>query len=111
VRRTKRAAEQEKETEMTITAKFASVCPCCNVRIAVGTKVEWSKGNKARHVACAASGATVNPAATVSSIQASRRNWGRARGMGSGHGQASRMPGYSSYCTDNESCRCYDCAS
>lgn len=39
---------------MTITAKFASVCPCCNNRIRVGEKVEWSKGNKARHVKCAA---------------------------------------------------------
>lgn len=37
---------------MTITAKFASVCPCCQSRIAVGDKVEWSKGSKARHVAC-----------------------------------------------------------
>jgi hypothetical protein len=37
---------------MTITAKFASVCPCCNVRIQPGSKVEWSKGEKARHVAC-----------------------------------------------------------
>lgn len=37
---------------MVITAKFASVCPCCNARIEVGSKVEWTKGSKARHVAC-----------------------------------------------------------
>lgn len=37
---------------MTITAKFASVCPCCNGRIQPGTKVEWAKGSKARHVEC-----------------------------------------------------------
>jgi len=38
---------------MTITAKFASLCPCCNVRITPGTTVEWSRGTKARHVTCA----------------------------------------------------------
>lgn len=38
------------------------------------------------------------------------RHSGRAR-MGSGHGQAANVPGYSGYCTDNEYCRCYDCAS
>jgi hypothetical protein len=37
---------------MIITAKFASVCPCCNVRIATGSRVEWTKGSKARHVTC-----------------------------------------------------------
>lgn len=47
---------------MTITAKFSSICPCCNNRIEAGTKVEWTKGNKARHVACATqSGATSAP--------------------------------------------------
>ncbi|KKM05264.1 hypothetical protein LCGC14_1755860 [marine sediment metagenome] len=34
-----------------------------------------------------------------------------SRRMGSGRGQAAKMPGYSSYCTDNDYCRCYDCAS
>ena len=43
---------------MTITAKFASVCPCCNVRITPGAKVEWSKGSPARHVACTSSSTT-----------------------------------------------------
>ena len=38
---------------MIITAKFASVCPCCSNRIAVGVKVEWAKGSPARHVSCA----------------------------------------------------------
>lgn len=47
---------------MTITAKFASVCPCCAQRIQPGSKVEWSKGSKARHVACA-----VKPGAAVAS--------------------------------------------
>lgn len=42
---------------MIITAKFPSVCPCCSSRIAVGAKVEWSKGAKARHVKCPAASA------------------------------------------------------
>lgn len=41
---------------MTITAKFPGFCPCCNGRIAAGDKVEWSKGAKATHVACAGRG-------------------------------------------------------
>ena len=43
---------------MTITAKFASICPCCNVRIVPGSAVEWSKGSSARHVTCASSSST-----------------------------------------------------
>lgn len=42
---------------MTITAKFSGFCPCCNGRINAGDKVEWTKGAKAKHVACANSGA------------------------------------------------------
>ncbi len=37
---------------MIITAKFASICPCCNSRIVPGSKVEWSKGSPAKHTAC-----------------------------------------------------------
>ena len=29
--------------------------------------------------------------------------------MGSGHGAAASVRGYSSYCTDNEDCGCFDC--
>lgn len=43
---------------MTITAKFSTICPCCNGRIEVGSKVEWSKGSKARHVSCAGGSST-----------------------------------------------------
>lgn len=43
---------------MTITAKFASICPCCNVRITPGTKVEWTKGSPARHVSCGTAAVT-----------------------------------------------------
>jgi hypothetical protein len=42
---------------MIITAKFASTCHCCLKPISVGSKVEWSKGSKAKHVTC--SGASV----------------------------------------------------
>ena len=44
---------------MIITAKFASVCPCCSARIVPGTQVEWSQGSPARHTACAQGPATV----------------------------------------------------
>lgn len=43
---------------MTITAKFASVCPHCGTRITPGTQVEWSRGSQARHVACGEHGTT-----------------------------------------------------
>lgn len=43
---------------MIITAKFAATCPCCSAQIKVGEKVEWTKGSKARHVACAGKPAT-----------------------------------------------------
>lgn len=88
---------------MIITAKFASVCPCCSLRINVGSKVEWSKGEKARHVTCAG-----KPVASAPSV--ARSSYRRAP-MGRGHGYAASVPGYSSYCTANASCGCYDCAS
>lgn len=44
-------------------------------------------------------------------IQAARTTYGQRRGWGSGHGSAAPVAGYSRYCTDNETCRCYDCAS
>jgi hypothetical protein len=34
-----------------------------------------------------------------------------SRPYGSGHGSAPAVRGYSSYCTDNEDCGCFDCAS
>lgn len=83
---------------MVIIAKFASVCPCCSARIVVGSQVEWTRGSKATHAACAGKPSVVAAAPR------------RVR-MGSGHGTAAPVRGYSSYCTDNDSCRCYDCAS
>lgn len=61
---------------MIITAKFTSVCPCCSAQIKAGEKVEWTKGSKARHVACAG-----KPAAAASS--APRRS-AYSRGYGTG---------------------------
>jgi len=37
---------------MVITAKFSSTCPACRQYIAVGDKVEWTRGEKAAHVSC-----------------------------------------------------------
>ena len=47
---------------MTIVAKYPSTCPCCSKPIAVGDKIEWSKGQKARHVACKSASAPAAPA-------------------------------------------------
>lgn len=54
---------------MIITAKFASTCPACSKPIAVGAKVEWSKGSKAAHVDCSAVAPASGPqlASTVGS--------------------------------------------
>lgn len=64
---------------MTITAKFASICPCCNVRIVPGAKVEWSKGSPARHVSCATplvgKSASTATASVASRIRPYRGKW------------------------------------
>lgn len=44
---------------MVITAKFSGTCNVCNCSIAIGSKVEWASGSKARHVACVTSAAPV----------------------------------------------------
>jgi hypothetical protein len=89
---------------MIITAKFASVCPCCNSRIVPGSKVEWTKGSPARHTACA--GATGEVRRAVASVRP-YRSYRRA----SGAGAAAPVAGYSSWCTGRQGCGCYDCAS
>jgi hypothetical protein len=63
---------------MIITAKFASTCSCCRAPISVGSKIEWSKGSPARHVACTA-GATALTAATTRSSYTARRSYGGRR--------------------------------
>lgn len=92
---------------MTITAKFSSICPCCNGRIEAGTKVEWSKGSKARHITCAQ-----QPfAASTPSRSYYRGGPTGARRRAPGAGTAANVPGYSSWCTGREGCGCFDCAS
>ncbi len=61
---------------MIITAKFASTCSCCRQPIAVGSKIEWTKGSPAKHTACAgavASSFSARPAGRRS--YASRGKW------------------------------------
>lgn len=52
---------------MTIKAQFASRCPICSGPIHPGQEVEWRKGSKAVHVACAgaAAGGTAAPVQTA----------------------------------------------
>lgn len=40
---------------MIIPAKYASECSSCGKKIEIGAKIEWARGQKARHVACAPS--------------------------------------------------------
>ncbi len=98
---------------MTITAKYAAICPVCNGPINPGSQIEWSKGTKARHTACSSSSSSpaVAPRTYGQRIEAQRSTTARRRGWGAGAGGAARVPGYSSFCTDNASCRCFDCAS
>jgi hypothetical protein len=60
---------------MVIVAKFASVCPCCSQRIVVGSKVEWSKGARAQHTACATQGGKVVAPAPARSHAHARGRW------------------------------------
>lgn len=88
---------------MIITAKFASVCPCCNARIEVGSKVEWTKGSRASHVSCGrvtSSGAVVS--ASRPAYRARRPRTARyCEGWGADNPHAPR-PNYT--CTE-----CADC--
>ena len=45
---------------MKIRAKYQSRCPACDSTINVGDEVEWSKGTKAVHAACAPGGKDPN---------------------------------------------------
>lgn len=66
---------------MIITAKFASVCPCCSQRIVPGSKVEWSKGSPAKHTAC-----SQGPVSAISAAPARRSSSYRAAGRGRWNG-------------------------
>jgi hypothetical protein len=74
---------------MIITAKFASTCPCCAKPIAVGSKINWSKGTKASHVECgsAPANATTREPLSVDGRPAIRaQHWSQR-----GHGPAVRL--------------------
>ncbi len=72
---------------MIITAKFAGRCACCSQPIAVGSKIEWSKGAPAQHEACAGTVTTV-----ASRVRAPRRaSYARGRWNGCACG-AREMP-------------------
>lgn len=43
----------------TITAKFPSTCPNCKTHIAPGTRVNWTRGQRAEHVKCPPAGTVV----------------------------------------------------
>jgi hypothetical protein len=86
---------------MIITAKFASTCSCCRQAISVGSKIEWSKGQPARHVACAA-----GSAAPVRSQSRSRHGASRGRWNGCSCG-ARQMPDGSLSANACDQCR-YD---
>lgn len=66
---------------MIITAKYASVCPCCSSQITVGAKVEWSRGAKAVHVVCA--GKPTSPASFVANGVVNPHAFLAANGRGS----------------------------
>lgn len=98
---------------MIVTAKFASVCPCCNARIDVGSKVEWSKGAKARHVTCTCTctgaATTAAPApAPAPSTSSPRRSYTRrtrgaryCEGWGADNPHAPRPPYTCTWCADD----------
>lgn len=65
---------------MIITAKFASVCPCCSSRIDVGSKVEWARGEKARHVACSKAPGARIVASAPARVTSTYRTGGRRTG-------------------------------
>ena len=81
---------------MIITAKYASVCPCCSIRIVAGSKVEWSKGSPARHVGCAGSTSNVVTVSRPSARRAYRTPFTRCEGWGSDNPHAPRQ----GHCSD-----------
>jgi hypothetical protein len=42
-------------------------------------------------------------------IMSTEKAQGGTPRMGAGHGQAAKVAGYSSYCTDRHDCTCFDC--
>lgn len=92
---------------MTITAKYAATCPCCHGPIRPGDKIEWSKGSKARHTACAPSAgtpiATYVGKVTQADMIASRRS-SRGRGRWTGCSCGSREDSYGDLIPSDRNC-------
>jgi len=53
---------------MTITAKYPTICASCHAPIHPGQRIEWTRGEPARHTSC--------PAATSGAPQPQRRRDG-----------------------------------
>ena len=66
---------------MTITAKFSGKCSVCGGAISVGARVEWTKGEGARHTTCAGAKAT-SAAAPRTGRRTARAGTTYERGMG-----------------------------
>lgn len=65
-----------------ITAKFSTICPCCNSRIEAGSRVSWTPGSKALHVACVGRPVAQGTAAKVSRPAPRRSSYSRGRSNG-----------------------------
>lgn len=57
---------------MTITARFPSTCPSCSGPITPGSQVHWEKGQKVRHVSCAAAGAGASSSAAAQAEESAK---------------------------------------
>ncbi len=93
---------------MIITAKFASTCPCCSAPIQIGSKVEWSRGQKAVHASCAGRPAT---ASTSSTSRPSGRGYARREPLRRRPLRRVRRLGPPRVGMHVGSDRCYDCDS
>lgn len=104
---------------MIISARFSSTCPVCGSYIDVGDKIEWSRGARACHEACAngpVRAASRAPAPKASSTEPAP--WRLSGGSGNGctgwvNGQTLRCSdrlraqGYPMYITVARASRCY----
>lgn len=65
---------------MQITAKFSSICPCCNQPLEAGSKVEWQKGQRARHIACQPNALPASGRISMAALSAHVASQPRSRG-------------------------------
>jgi len=62
---------------MTIRAKYAGRCAVCGGAISVGAKIEWNRGQKARHISCPGADSPAAPAP-----ESNMRAFSRGQGYG-----------------------------